>query len=472
RLLYADFDQDVTAVFAQPFLLSTTVDERLRRHVPDFLVLRGKAVPLVVDVKPRHLLTRPKVNFALGWAREVVLSRGWDFEVWCEPPEAELANLRFLAGYRRDWLFDEDLLAEVRVADLYGASLGEAFRAFPHHPEWRVRAAVLRLLWCQHFATDLSVPLSEHHELHRGTTAVAGSGQRDLPAPFKDRERNNDAEEDLATVQRREPRPGGHVNESAVRVGVGTRLKYDGEVVTVEEMFASAAGNVVLVRDGQGGRFRLSLREVLTSGRAVVIPEGPGPASDDPRETSSVVLAQLTEEELDAVRERAAHVNEVLYGFRSGSAELSAPGEPRPQYAATVPKLQRYEAKAAELGLSVRTIKRWVRAFLLDREAGLVRGGPDRGDGTMGGLGRADLRWVEMALEIMNEHGKESRPTRAKVIRSIGPRLAARYGEDEVKLPTRATAYRWLEELERRKPTFRLSTKRNRDIAARPPGAY
>jgi hypothetical protein len=55
RLLYADFDQDVTAVFAQPFLLSTTVEGRRRRHVPDFLVLREKDVPLVVDVKPRHL---------------------------------------------------------------------------------------------------------------------------------------------------------------------------------------------------------------------------------------------------------------------------------------------------------------------------------------------------------------------------------------------------------------------------------
>ncbi|MGW0824720.1 TnsA-like heteromeric transposase endonuclease subunit [Streptomyces sp. NPDC002845] len=154
RLLYADFDQDVTAVFAQPFLLTATVDGRRRRHVPDYLVLREKDVPLVVDVKPRDLLTRPKVNFALGWAREVVLSHGWDFEVWSEPPEAELANLRFLAGYRRDWLFDEDLLAEIREADLHGATLGDALRAFPHHPDWKVRAAVLRLLWCQHFVTD------------------------------------------------------------------------------------------------------------------------------------------------------------------------------------------------------------------------------------------------------------------------------------------------------------------------------
>ncbi|MFE3906335.1 TnsA-like heteromeric transposase endonuclease subunit [Streptomyces sp. NPDC059153] len=476
RLLYADFDQDVTAVFAQPFLLSTTVDGRRRRHVPDFLVMREKDVPLVVDVKPRHRLTRPKVNFALGWAREVVLSRGWDFQVWSEPPEAELANLRFLAGYRRDWLFDEDLLAEIRATDLYGATLGEAFHAFPRHPEWRVRAAVLRLLWCQHFVTDLSEPLSERHILRQGPATVVGAGRRDLPRPIEEPEDESVVAEEqieqICRISRSGSRGGGHVTGAAVRVGVGTRLKYDGEVVVVEEMFGSAAGNEVLVRDGPGRRFRLSLREVLASGRAQVIATGPGPESDDGRETASVLFALLGEEELAEVRERAAHISEVLTGFRSGSDELAEPGEPRPHYATTVPKLQRYEAKATELGVSVRTIKRWVRAFLTDREAGLVRGGPDRGSGDMGGLGRADVRWVEMALEIMAEHGKDSKPTRGKVIRSVGPRLEARYGEGEVKLPGRATAYRWLEELERRLPTFRLSTKRNRDIATRPPGAY
>ncbi|GAA1908827.1 hypothetical protein [Streptantibioticus ferralitis] len=98
RLLYADFDQNVTAVFAQPFLLSTTMDGHRHRPVTDFLVLREKDVPLVVDVKPRHLLTRPKANFALGWAREVVLSRGWDFEAWSEPPGVRLPLPTRLSG--------------------------------------------------------------------------------------------------------------------------------------------------------------------------------------------------------------------------------------------------------------------------------------------------------------------------------------------------------------------------------------
>ncbi|GAA0347354.1 hypothetical protein GCM10010319_24930 [Streptomyces blastmyceticus] len=38
----------------------------------------------------------------------------------CEPAAAELEDVRFLAGYRRGWLFDEELLAEIRGADLYG----------------------------------------------------------------------------------------------------------------------------------------------------------------------------------------------------------------------------------------------------------------------------------------------------------------------------------------------------------------
>jgi transposase InsO family protein len=48
----------------------------------------------------------------------------------------------------------------------------------------------------------------------------------------------------------------------------------------------------------------------------------------------------------------------------------------------------------------------------------------------------------------------------------------ARFGPDVVIQPSRATAFRLLEELERRHPTFRLSTKRNRDIADRPKEVY
>jgi len=58
------------------------------------------------------------------------------------------------------------------------------------------------------------------------------------------------------------------------------------------------------------------------------------------------------------------------------------------------------------------------------------------------------------------------------VIERTAARLATGYGAGVVPLPSRATAYRVLEELERRQPTFRLSAKRNQDIAGRPDTAY
>ncbi|MGV7688499.1 transposase, partial [Mycobacterium kansasii] len=51
-------------------------------------------------------------------------------------------------------------------------------------------------------------------------------------------------------------------------------------------------------------------------------------------------------------------------------------------------------------------------------------------------------------------------------------RVLARFGEGVVAIPSRTNAFRVLEYLEQRYPTFRLSAKRNRDIAERPEGVY
>jgi hypothetical protein len=172
RLLYADFDRSVRSVVAQPFLLQAQVDGVAGRHIPDFLLLREGGVPLVVEVKPRRLVDTPKVAFCLGWARQLVEAHGWGFEVWSEPPEAELANLRFLAGYRRAWLFDVGLLGEIRGrGDLDGVAFGEAVRSFPHQPAPLVRSAVLHLLWEQFFTTDLRTPLRASHRLRRSAAS-------------------------------------------------------------------------------------------------------------------------------------------------------------------------------------------------------------------------------------------------------------------------------------------------------------
>jgi hypothetical protein len=68
-------------------------------------------------------------------------------------------------------------MAEIRSADLGGAALGEAFRAFPRRPAELVRASVLHLLWRQHLVTDMGAPLSARHRLRADAQAeLEGAG--------------------------------------------------------------------------------------------------------------------------------------------------------------------------------------------------------------------------------------------------------------------------------------------------------
>jgi hypothetical protein len=74
-----------------------------------------------------------------------------------EQQAVELANVRFLAGYRCDWLFCPQLLAQLRAQNLDGASLDDAFKCLPTEPSQRVKSAVLHLLWCHELMSELSL---------------------------------------------------------------------------------------------------------------------------------------------------------------------------------------------------------------------------------------------------------------------------------------------------------------------------
>ncbi|KUH37111.1 transposase [Streptomyces kanasensis] len=164
RLLFADFDPAVRGIVAQPFLLKTVLEGKVRRHIPDYLLLTEQA-PVVVDVKPLHRLSKPEVAITFDWTRQAVELRGWKYEVWSEPPAVELENIRFLAGYRRDWLFSPEILEDLRGAELDGVSLRQAARCLPNRPESQVRSAIHHLLWMQSLVTDLNRPLGPSHVL-------------------------------------------------------------------------------------------------------------------------------------------------------------------------------------------------------------------------------------------------------------------------------------------------------------------
>ena len=54
------------------------------------------------------------------------------------------------------------------------------------------------------------------------------------------------------------------------------------------------AGPNVVLRVNPDHLVHVPLRELLTSDRVRVVPTEPGPASDDPWDTATVVLAELT----------------------------------------------------------------------------------------------------------------------------------------------------------------------------------
>ncbi|MFI9543754.1 TnsA-like heteromeric transposase endonuclease subunit [Streptomyces sp. NPDC052016] len=109
RLLCADFDPLVHGIVAQPFLLKTVAGARIRKYIPDYLLITDHG-PVVVDVKPRRRWSDPVVSFTFAWARQVVEARGWGyggvghtaagrvgehpFPCWLPPPVAVRAGHR------------------------------------------------------------------------------------------------------------------------------------------------------------------------------------------------------------------------------------------------------------------------------------------------------------------------------------------------------------------------------------------
>jgi hypothetical protein len=160
RLLIADFDPTVESVYAQPFQLVAEVEGRRRRHVPDFLLVHRDRVVTVVNVKPAEHLGHPEVVAAVAWTGQVVGERGWQLEVWSGEDAVFLANVRFLAGFRRAWLFDPGLL-DAAVATAPGLCIADVEQVLgAGGGRLLVRPALMHLLWSHRLTADLARPLS------------------------------------------------------------------------------------------------------------------------------------------------------------------------------------------------------------------------------------------------------------------------------------------------------------------------
>jgi transposase InsO family protein len=241
-------------------------------------------------------------------------------------------------------------------------------------------------------------------------------------------------------------------------LAVGIRLAYDGQWWQVTEL----DGPHVLLASPAGVR-RVSAGHLLAD-PSTRLPEAPGGAV----EGIGAELAGLGEAELAELRARVAHVQEVRTGFRRGCAELAAENEPRSEYVPGVPLLARYAAKAAEIGVGVSTLRRWVKEFEERGPAGLA---DDRWRRRRAPLAGADPRWLEMARRVLAEHTEASKPTQDLILAEVAARLGAEHGEAMVPVPKLTRARALLREISKGTSAFG-GTKAKREIAGRPAAPY
>jgi hypothetical protein len=161
RIVLADYDRNVVAIAAQPFQLIGPEGGRLRRHVPDLLLLSPAGEVTVVDVKTAAKAADPRVRAVFAWTGKLAGWRGWDFEVWSGADPQLLDNIAFLAGYRRQAVIATPLIPAVLAAARTRQSIGAIENALSgQHPPALTRPVVMHLLWTGHLEADLASPLS------------------------------------------------------------------------------------------------------------------------------------------------------------------------------------------------------------------------------------------------------------------------------------------------------------------------
>jgi putative transposase len=227
---------------------------------------------------------------------------------------------------------------------------------------------------------------------------------------------------------------------STVDLRVGGRVWVDGSAWVLVELDRHS----VRLSDGSAIR-SLATSELLARVRVME-----SRVDDEPTDLGPipVVLGSLNSQDLAKLEERARHVRELL------------------TYQNETSPAARYEQKATELGVSVRTVERWVTKYRSAGVAGLA-------DSRM--VGRyssgADPRWNIACLRVLDSLTQDSTPTMNAVISRIARELTAEFGAGVVPVPSMATAYRRLNELAKGRYAFG-SAKARRSVAERPHGVF
>ncbi|MGI8614170.1 MAG: transposase [Nocardioidaceae bacterium] len=196
----------------------------------------------------------------------------------------------------------------------------------------------------------------------------------------------------------------------------------------------------------------------------------PGFAVVDGAPTATVepfgLLDSLPPAALAAAREWERHVVEIETGLPPGA---EADVAPRPEYDPGVTTVvQRDRAKAAELGVGVRTVQTRRSRYARKGLWGLV---DQRAVRAWEATGQADARLVAAVREVIDAETDTSTGTRSRLIRRVVKTVEATHGPGVVPLPARTTFYRLIDVLATGRHTFGSAVTR-RQTANRPAGMF
>ena len=158
-----DFTQKITAILPQPFCLHFNAEGQRKRHIPDFLVWLEGGHRLLVNVKPRKYVDRPLNQRSFQACTELCETLGWSYTTLSEPNPIFLANLNWLAGYRRS----PEKFNQFAITIIEKAAKRQMIKELLADvgPESMVRPVLFFLMWKRQLEFDTRSLLSNTSEV-------------------------------------------------------------------------------------------------------------------------------------------------------------------------------------------------------------------------------------------------------------------------------------------------------------------
>ena len=129
----------------QPLRVRFVAEGKVRSHVPDLLAVDDDGSVHVVDVKMTGHLEDPLVRASFSATKEAVGRAGWSFAVATEMPSELVANLRWLAGFRRPFLADAVIARGLLAVCAEPRPIGTVLASVACKAE--ARPVLMHLLW-------------------------------------------------------------------------------------------------------------------------------------------------------------------------------------------------------------------------------------------------------------------------------------------------------------------------------------